>query len=167
MRPGAPSPGAIVSIDVPGAARPAAPGPYVMAQHNIAFDPHILIVPVGATVLFPNKDQVRHHVYSFSRAKKFEIKLYSRDETKSEKFDTPGVVSLGCNIHDSMSGYLYVTATPYTALTDAAGHVTFADVPAGAAVLRVWEPAIHAPDNTMARAVTIGPEGLKLSFTTR
>ena len=109
---GRPLAGAIVSIDVPGTARPAAPGPYVMAQHNIAFDPHILIVPVGATVLFPNKDQVRHHVYSFSRAKKFEIKLYSRDETKSEKFDTPGVVSLGCNIHDSMSGYLYVTATP-------------------------------------------------------
>lgn len=164
---GRPLAGAVVSIDVPGEPRPALHGPYQIAQHNIAFDPHILIVPVGATVLFPNKDQVRHHVYSFSPAKKFEIKLYGRDETKSEEFDKPGAVALGCNIHDVMSGVVYVTATPFSAITDAAGQVTFASMPAANAILRIWNPAIRAPDNTLVRPIRISPGGLQLTLSAR
>ena len=67
-------------------------------------------MPVGATVSFPNRDKVRHHVYSFSAAKKFDLKLYGRDETRSVVFDKPGVVALGCNIHDVMSGFIVVAA---------------------------------------------------------
>ena len=76
--------------------------PYSVAQQNIAFNPFVLIVPVGSNVTFPNKDKVRHHVYSFSPTKKFELKLYGRDESRGVVFDKAGVVALGCNIHDQM-----------------------------------------------------------------
>ena len=64
--------------------------PMVMAQQNIQFSPYVLVVPVGSTVSFPNRDKVRHHVYSFSAPKKFELKLYGRDETRTVTFDKPG-----------------------------------------------------------------------------
>lgn len=148
---------AVVRIDAPRA--PAGPikfdWPYVMAQQNISFQPHVLIVPQGATVSFPNRDKVRHHVYSASKTHKFEIKLYGHDESRSEVFDKPGVVALGCNIHDVMSGFIYVTTSPFTAKTDANGHVTIANVPAGAVTLRIWYPSLRTPDNEMREALTL------------
>src|ERR1700761_4299155 len=74
---------------------------YRMAQQNLMFDPFVLVVPVGSTVAFPNMDKVRHHVYSFSPAHPFELKLYGRDETRTVRFDKAGTVALGCNIPDS------------------------------------------------------------------
>lgn len=153
---GVPLVDAVVMVEVPGA-HVVQRGPYVMEQKAIAFQPHVLVVPVGATVSFPNRDPFRHHVYSFSKAKKFDLKLYGRDETRSVVFDQAGVVALGCNIHDVMSGFVVVSATPYAAKTDHAGRVTIADVPAGAARLRIWSPAIHAPDNMMVQPIAIGP----------
>src|SRR5258706_807227 len=93
---GRPLSGAVVLVDSrSGPAVPIGfPWPYVIAQQNISFQPHVLIVPVGATVNFPNRDAMRHHVYSFSRPKRFELKLYGRDETRSVTFDTPGLVAL-------------------------------------------------------------------------
>lgn len=130
----------------PAAGVPAAAaarlGPLVMAQKDIAFAPYVLIAPVGSSVAFPNKDKVRHHVYSFSTAKKFELKLYGKDETRSVVFDKPGPVSLGCNIHDSMIGFIYVTDTPYAAKSGADGAAVVQDVPAGGATLLVWHPNI-------------------------
>lgn len=114
--------------------------PMVMSQQNVAFTPYVLVVPVGSTVSFPNKDKVRHHVYSFSPAKKFELKLYGRDESRSITFDRPGIVSIGCNIHDGMIAFIYVADTPYAAKTGADGSVTLRGVPAGAATLTVWHP---------------------------
>ena len=99
------------------------PWPMVMAQQNIAFVPHVLIVPVGANVAFPNLDTVRHDVYSFSAAKRFELKLYGREETRSVLFDKAGVVAIGCNIHDRMSGFIIVVDTPYAGKSDASGRV--------------------------------------------
>ena len=163
---GTPLADAVVMVDVPGA-HVVQRGPYVMEQKAIAFQPHILVVPVGATVSFPNRDAFRHHVYSFSKAKKFDLKLYGRDETRSVVFDQAGIVALGCNIHDSMSGFIVVSATPYAAKTDRAGRVVLADVPAGAARLRIWSPAIHAPDNMMAQAITVAPAGVATSVTVR
>lgn len=118
--------------------------PLVMAQKDVAFVPYVLVAPLGSTVAFPNKDKVRHHVYSFSATKKFELKLYGRDETRTVTFDKPGVVSLGCNIHDTMIAFIYVTDTPYAAKTDASGRVTLQDVPAGGSVLTVWHPLQRA-----------------------
>lgn len=159
---GQPLAGAVVMIDS-AARKPGAPlriaGPYVMAQQNISFQPHVLIVPVGATVAFPNKDRVRHHVYSFSAPKKFELKLYGRDETRSMLFDKPGVVALGCNIHDAMSGFILVVDTPFAVQTDAAGQAVLADVPAGAATLRIWHPSIRAPGNQLRQPIAVQPAG--------
>ena len=143
------------------------PWPMVMAQQNIAFSPHVLIVPVGATVTFPNRDRVRHHVYSFSKAKKFDIKLYGRDETRSETFDKPGVVALGCNIHDTMSGFIVVVDTPYVAQTDAQGHVRLEGVLEGAGRVTVWSPSIHAAGNELTQPITISGANYATTLTVR
>jgi plastocyanin len=163
---GKPLADSVVMIEVAGT-RPAAPrGPYVMEQKSIAFQPHVLVVPVGASVSFPNRDPVRHHVYSFSKARKFDLKLYGREDQRSVVFDTPGVVALGCNIHDSMSGFIIVTATPYTAKVDAGGHASL-DVPTGAATVRIWSPSIRAAGNTLSQPITIASTGFATTYTIR
>lgn len=163
---GRPLTGAVVTVD---SARPVpvklSPGTsYQIEQRNIAFQPAILIVPVGATVAFPNRDKVRHHVYSFSKPKRIDLKLYGREDTRSVTFDKPGVVALGCNIHDSMSGFVYVTATPFAALTDAAGKVSIPNVPAGGARVTVWHPSIRAPGGVASQPITIGAAGFATVF---
>lgn len=162
---GKPLAGAVVTLEMPGVAAPAPHGPYSVEQRNIAFEPHILIVPVGATVGFPNRDKVRHHVYSFSKPKKFDLKLYGREDTRTVTFDKPGVVSLGCNIHDAMSGFVFVSATPFALQTDAAGRAALPNVPAGKATVRVWHPTIRAPGNMLTQAVVVAPSGLKTTLT--
>lgn len=163
---GRPLSGAVVTLEATHAPSAASglPGPYVMQQENISFAPHVLIVPVGAAVSFPNHDKVRHHVYSFSKAKKFELKLYGRDQSRSVTFDKPGVVALGCNIHDAMSGYVVVVDTPYAAQTDARGRVSF-DVPAGTATLTVWHPSIRAANNRVSQPLRIAASGASTAVT--
>lgn len=163
---GRPVQGAVVTVTEPGVPSATPRGPYVMAQQNIAFAPHLLIVPVGAMVKFPNFDQVRHHVYSFSTAKKFELKLYGRDETKSVQFDKPGVVAIGCNIHDSMSAFIFVTDTPYVAITDAAGRATLNAAPSSQARLTVWHPSVRAPGNSRSRPFVIPATGIVTTIST-
>ncbi len=158
---GQPLADAVVTIQT--ARKPSGPirfdWPATMSQHNIAFDPHVLIVPIGSTVTFPNLDKVRHHVYSFSKAKKFELKLYGREEARTVVFDKVGIVPIGCNIHDSMSGFIIVVDTPYAMKTDASGRVRIADVPAGPASVSVWHPSIRAADNRLTNQVAIGAGG--------
>jgi plastocyanin len=113
--------------------------PYDMKQQDMMFDPYVLIVPVGAEVKFPNFDKVRHHVYSFSKGNKFELKLFGKDETRSVTMQTAGTASLGCNIHDDMVAYIRVVDTPYAAKTDADGKVVL-DLPTGAKEATVWHP---------------------------
>lgn len=166
---GKPLAGAVVMVDTPR--KPAGPikldHAYEMAQQNIAFVPHVLIVPVGATVTFPNRDKVRHHVYSFSKAKKFDLKLYGKDETRSVTFDRAGVVALGCNIHDAMSGFILVVDTPYAAQTDANGHATIAGVPAGTVSVRIWHPTIRAADNMLTQPAAVTAAGYGTTYTIR
>ena len=126
-----------------------------VAQKDLTFDPFVLIVPAGATVAFPNFDHVSHHVYSFSPAKKFEIQLYGQDETRTVVFPAPGVVAIGCNIHDKMTAFLYVTDTALAAKTDANGNASIANVPEGEAKLRVWHPHATATGQQTEQAVTI------------
>ncbi len=152
---GRPLMGAVVSVESARGGAAAVRGPYAIEQRDIAFDPHVLIVPVGATVSFPNRDRVRHHVYSFSKPKKFDLKLYGREERRTVTFDTPGLVALGCNIHDAMSGFVFVAATPFAAQADAAGRARFEGVPAGAATIRVWHPTIRSGGNSLAQSVTV------------
>jgi len=129
--------------------------PREMAQQHITFVPHVLLVPVGAVVSFPNRDRVRHHVYSFSPAKRFELKLYGQEQSRTVQFDKAGVVALGCNIHDKMSGYIVVVDTPYAAQSDAAGRVTLTNVPDGAGVLTIWAEGLKAPDNQLVQRITL------------
>ncbi len=147
---GAPLPDAVVVVHPAGGAvgQPIKfSWPIVMTQQNIAFNPYVLIVPVGSTVGFPNKDKVRHHVYSFAPTKKFELKLYGQQAERTVTFEKAGVVPLGCNIHDSMIGFIYVTDSPYAAKTNAAGEAVIRGVPSGAAEVSLWHPDMkaHAP----------------------
>ena len=133
--------------------------PYSMAQQNIAFDPFVLVVPVGSAVTFPNRDKVRHHVYSFSPAKRFELKLYGREEARTVVFDKAGVVALGCNIHDQMIAYVVVVDTAYAAKTGADGVALIRGAPAGNAAMTVWQPYMKAARNQLVRPVAVPAAG--------
>lgn len=111
-----------------------------VAQKDLAFVPFVSAIPVGTAVDFPNQDKTRHHVYSFSPAKVFELKLYSGKPEQPVTFDKTGVVALGCNIHDYMQAFVYVSASPYLAVTDAQGRATVKALPAGNHQLNVWHP---------------------------
>lgn len=95
----------------------------VMDQVDKSFLPEVLIVPQHSSVSFPNSDDIRHHVYSFSPAKTFELKLYANQPKDPIVFDNEGIVVLGCNIHDAMVGYIYVTANRHTYLTNENGKI--------------------------------------------
>ena len=133
--------------------------PYREAQQNLQFDPFVLVVPVGATVAFPNRDTVRHQVYSFSPAHPFELKLYSREEFRTVRFDRVGVIALGCNIHDSMVAFIKVVDTPFAAKTDAKGEAVLHGLPAGPGVLKVWHPYLKAAGNELSSPMSMPPGG--------
>jgi plastocyanin len=155
---GKPVPDAVVMIRTSAIAAGAADrpdGPFRMAQQHMQFDPFVMVVPVGAEVSFPNLDPVRHHVYSFSPAKTFELKLYAKGETPSVKMDKPGVVALGCNIHDTMIAFIRVVDTPFAGKTDANGVLVLHGLPAGAATLTVWHPYAKAKGNELSTPLTV------------
>jgi plastocyanin len=123
---------------VPRARVPPAPGRRaVIDQRNRMFVPHVLAIQTGTAVTFPNSDNVRHQVYSFSPAKRFQLPLYAGTPTTPVVFDKPGVVAIGCNIHDQMSAYIVVVDTPYFAPT-VNGRATLPGLPDGSYDVRVW-----------------------------
>ncbi len=117
-----------------------------IAQVDKRFTPSVTVVPVGSAVRFPNRDTVRHHVYSFSPVKKFEIKLYVGTPAEPVVFDQPGVAVLGCNIHDHMAAWVLVVATPWYGRAGADGRVNLGAVPAGHYRLRAWHPSLPVGD---------------------
>jgi plastocyanin len=114
--------------------------PVAVEQVDREFVPYVTVIQVGTTVTFPNRDPILHHVYSFSPAKSFEIKLYTGKSPVELVFDKPGVVTLGCNIHDWMIGYIAVVPTPWFAKTDATGTALLRDLPPGAYDIHAWHP---------------------------
>ncbi len=157
---------AVVTLYPAGTAHPAhAGGRFLVSQKDLQFHPFLTIVPVGADVSFPNLDPTRHHVYSFSAAKKFELKLFARDQSRTVHFDKPGVVALGCNIHDQMAAFIFVTDTAWTARTNARGAVVFADAPNGPARLMLWHPYLRAPGGQVQQA--LAPAQRSASFQVR
>ena len=108
-------------------------------QVDKEFLPYVSAVRVGTRIHFPNRDQIRHHVYSFSDAKTFEIPLYEGLPAEPILFDRPGPVVLGCNIHDWMRAYVFVSETPYFAVTGEDGAATI-EIPAGEYAVEVWHP---------------------------
>ena len=115
-----------------------------MAQKNLSFLPGTLIVPRGAVVAFPNLDNVRHSIYSFSKPGPFKIDLYGKDQTRTQQFKIPGTIALGCNIHDQMRGYIRVTDTPYAARSDLNGLASIEGLGRGTYDVVVWHPGIRA-----------------------
>jgi plastocyanin len=109
----------------------------VLDQKNRAFVPHVLAIQTGTSVKFPNSDNVRHQVYSFSPAKRFQLPLYEGTPAAPVVFDKAGVVTLGCNIHDRMSAYVVVVDTPYFGEAEG-GHVALPNLPEGRYTLHVW-----------------------------
>ena len=129
----------------------AAPTPRrdTMDQRDRQFVPHVLSVTTNTDVTFPNSDDIRHQVYSFSPAKQFELPLYHGTDAPPVSFDKAGVVVLGCNIHDNMIGYVFVTNSPWHRVTDDQGKATL-DVPPGRYIASVWHPlALTQPDDQM------------------
>lgn len=127
-------------------AEPRAPVSLVMDQRKRQFTPYILPVQRGSTVIFPNSDPINHHVYSFSPAKRFELRLHHQgDSAQQLRFDAPGLVTLGCNIHDWMLGFILVLDSPWFAQTDQGGRAQLEYQPAAGQTLHIWHPRSADP----------------------
>jgi plastocyanin len=143
----------------------AAPTPLkaIMDQVNLTFVPDVLVIPVHSTVQFPNSDAVSHQVYSFSPARQFQLPLYRGKPYPPVQFDQPGVVTLGCNIHDNMLGYIVVTTAPYFGRADDRGEWTVQEMPAGRFRVNVWHPLLNEPGE-LNRVVEVHGERETVEF---
>lgn len=135
---GGSSEGTVLSLHSPQAAALVRPSDAVMDQRARRFEPDLLVVAPGSRVAFPNSDNIRHHVYSFSAARRFELPLYSGTPSAPIDFPEPGVVDVGCNIHDWMTAHILVLDTPYFELVSGDRQRIELRAPAGAYRLRVW-----------------------------
>jgi plastocyanin len=146
----------VVAVPSDGELRlPARPREAVIDQVDKEFTPRVTAILVGTAVTFPNKDDVRHQVYSFSPAKRFELPLYAGVPAQPIVFDKPGVVVLGCNIHDWMVGYVYVSESPYFAKTGKDGKAVIAELPPREYVLRVWQPQLIDTEDSTRKTVDL------------
>ena len=134
-------------------------------QVNKTFVPGVLPIVVGTEVRFPNHDQIHHHVYSFSRTKTFELPLYKGQDARPVVFDKPGAVTIGCNIHDWMSGVILVLPTRHYAMTDANGRFTLPELPAGDYTLVVWHAQSRAKLDETAQKVRVTANAADVTFT--
>ena len=131
--------------------------PAQVEQKARRFAPLVTVIQTGSVVSFPNHDSVRHHVYSFSPSKVFELKLYSGAGGDPIIFEKPGTVVVGCNIHDQMAAYIQVVDTPYFGKTDADGNATLESLPPGKYRLKLWhpdQPAGAAPTEQLLTVTT-------------
>jgi len=161
---GRPQPGIVVTAyPTTGPSRPAAPVEAVMDQLNRAFEPDLLVIPVSSEVTFPNSDTVSHQVYSFSPAKRFQLPLYRGKPYPPERFEQPGLVTLGCNIHDEMLAYIFVTDAPFFGRTAADGAWS-AEVPNGRYRILIWHPRIRDEDQDLRDEVTVADAGGTLTL---
>jgi plastocyanin len=133
-------------------------------QVNKEFVPYLSIITPADTVSFPNSDHIRHHVYSFSETKKFEIPLYGGAEIPSIQFENTGVVALGCNVHDWMRAYVLVVDTPYHAITNTAGLATL-ELQAGEFDIHVWHPELKNESEDYSRKISVAQDPVAAEFT--
>jgi plastocyanin len=157
---------AVVYAVPEGRELPPAKKTAVMDQRNREFIPHVLPVQTGTAVSFPNSDDVRHQVYSFSPAKTFQLPLYKGTPANAIVFDKPGVATLGCNIHDRMSAYIVVVDTPHFGTSGRDGRVSLANVPPGRYAVRVWWEEMKQEPAPVVVIVS-GNERNDVSFVTR
>jgi plastocyanin len=154
--------GAVVFVRTPAPPK-APPGTpprsAIMDQIDKQFVPHVLPIAVGTEVRFPNHDQIHHHVYSFSRVKSFDLPLSKGEEAPPVLFDAPGVVKVGCNIHDWMMGVILVVPTPWFTTTDDGGAFTLRDVPTGDVTVTAWHEASETSIDDATKRSTVADGG--------
>ena len=156
----------VVAVPTDGGVRvPPRPREGIVDQVDQEFTPKVTAVLVGTPVRFPNHDNVRHQVYSFSPAKRFELPLYAGVPAEPVVFDKPGVVVLGCNIHDWMVGYVYVSESPYFAKTGKDGKALLTELPPRAYTLRVWHPQLDAAEETTRKTVDAHAGSMAVAWT--
>lgn len=144
-------------------APPAAPRRLEMKQENKVFTPHVVAIPVGGTVAFPNLDPIFHNVFSNFSGQPFDLPLYAPHTTRSVTFVKPGIVQVFCNIHATMSAIIAVVPTPWYALTPPAGRFAIAAVPAGEYDLHIYhERALPANVRFLERRISVPENGLDL-----
>ncbi len=139
------------------------PAPVSMAIQDKQFIPHLLVVPVGSTVTFPNHDSFKHNVFSLSESGPFDLGLYSRGDGKSAQFGKPGLIRVYCNVHASMSGFVLVVASPWSAQASGDGTFLLKDVPPGDYTLHAW----HERAKEVTQPLTVpaaGITGLKIEL---
>jgi plastocyanin len=153
---GKPLPGAVVTVHALAPSTPAAaPIQAIMDQIDLAYSPDVLVIPVRSTVSFPNSDKTSHEVYSFSDAHPFKLGLYRGKKYPPEHFDKVGLVTLGCNIHDSMLAYILVTDAPYYGRTAADGSWAHPDVARGKYRIEIWSPRLTEPGQKLEQEVVV------------
>jgi plastocyanin len=156
---------AVVFVQTPATGKPATLRKATLDQIDKQFVPNILPIAVGTEVQFPNHDQIHHHVYSFSRVKSFDLPLYKGEAVPSVAFDQPGVVDVGCNIHDWMSAIILVVPSPYYAITDANGQFVLSDLPSGTYSLVSWHERSRSKTADTTQQVRLDGSAPELTFT--
>ncbi len=161
--PAGPLQDAVVIFDPLDVAAAPAHETAIIDQLNKRFIPEISVIRTGTAVTFPNSDHIHHQVFSFSKAKSFSIQLYAGRPVAAEVFDKPGLVVLGCNIHDGMSAFVAVVDSPYFAKLPAAGSAVL-ELPAGRYRLRLWHPSLLTPFVARDVVVTDTPQALNFAL---
>jgi plastocyanin len=155
---------AVVVVQAPSPAPDKPKTMQLVDQVNKTFIPGLLPIVVGTSVRFPNHDQIHHHVYSFSPTKTFELPLYKGEDVPPVLFDKVGVVKIGCNIHDWMSGIILVLPSPHFAVTGADGRFVLEDLPTGAYTLVAWHALSKVKPEETAQSVQVGTDVINVSF---
>ncbi len=140
---------------------PLTNGYSVVDQIDREFINKVSVIRTGTAVQFPNSDDIRHHVYSFSAPKPFELPLYSGTPAEAVIFDKPGVVKIGCNIHDWMIGYIYITDSPYFAITDSTGKAHIGGLHSGMYTAHVWQSQMLVDETATSRQLTLNQESFE------
>jgi plastocyanin len=159
---GQPAVDTVLIFDPLDGSAPPGPGPAVIDQIDKHFKPTVSVIRTGSTVELPNSDSIRHEVYSVSPPHPFKIKLYASSHQEQVTFDKPGLLVLGCNIHDSMVAFIVVVDTPYFAKVLDTG-TTHLNLPAGHYRLRVWHPKLRNP--VASREITVSSDPMALPLT--
>jgi plastocyanin len=153
----------LTPIDAPVTDKFIPKQPMVLVQHNKSFHPHLLVVPVGAVVRFPNRDPFFHNVFSLFEGKRFDLGLYEAGTTRNVSFDRPGISFIFCNIHAEMSAIVIALDTPYYGISNRKGEIVIPQVPAGHYTLKTWaETALPENLNTLTREVTVSENNSSL-----
>ena len=136
-----------------------------LVQRNKTFEPHLLVVPVGSVVAFPNHDPFFHNVFSLFEGKRFDLGLYEAGGSRNVVFDKPGISYIFCDIHAQMSAVVIALPTPYYAISDHKGQIAISHVPAGRYTLHVWsEAAMPEQLNALTRQITVSESDLTLGL---